>query len=684
MSRFITSVPYPGFTPTSLSGCSLWLDAADSTTISGTSSITAWRDKSGNNNNAIFSGTNPSYVAASNVVITANANQNFTVPAAAIQQSAGSGSLFFVYGDQQTGGSWRALWGTATPSERFYQSLQSAENSYAVNGPFTPSGTVTTALNTTNTIIYNMNYTYGSSTGDLRINGTTVSSSYQGVPNPSGALTLSGTGWGVVANVRLYEVISYKGATALTTSQQQQIEGYLAQKWGLTARLPGGHPGLTQTLYAAPKARTLLTKQVYPSFTPLAASGCRLWLDAADPAGTGIAPANGSTISSWVDKSGTGNNGTSYGNPTFVTSAFNGKPSISFNGSTQRFVGAITNTGNTVSVFAIVNMNSGGQWGRICSLGVTNNFDGGVSSLYFIPLIRSSTNQSIQSGRFQGSTNVNVGPVAITYNVPFQAASIVNGTSNILYLNGTSVGSGSSTGNFGYTAYGIGAQPSDFQPEYFQGFISEIIIYNTDLTTTQRQQVEGYLAWKWGLQASLSNTHPYYSAAPSAAGVPANPTRFMTQVPYSGYSNVRYVRFTGGLSPSGDNWQDIAELSVYGPTGINLALGKSITQTNGYTATNTGLGVYGVATSVNESSQQISGASLVDGDPTTGLESQNYIPVIDLGSNCLVSSGSIWLGKFWGRSLNGQFDLLNSSNGLIKRWTITDTSSRQITWKWPN
>jgi hypothetical protein len=134
---------------------------------------------------------------------------------------------------------------------------------------------------------------------------------------------------------------------------------------------------------------------------------------------------------------------------------------------------------------------------------------------------------------------------------------------------------------------------------------------------------------------------------------------------------------------NGDNWQGIAELSVYGPTGINLAFGKSVTTTPGYTSTTTGLGIYGVGTSTGQTSGY-SGASLVDGDITTGIEAQNYIPVIDLGSNCLISSVSIWLGKFWGRSLNGQFDLLSSSSTLIKRWTITDTSSRQITWKWPN
>ncbi len=44
------------FSPTSISGCTLWLDAADRTTQSVTAnSITTWRDKSGQGNNATAS-----------------------------------------------------------------------------------------------------------------------------------------------------------------------------------------------------------------------------------------------------------------------------------------------------------------------------------------------------------------------------------------------------------------------------------------------------------------------------------------------------------------------------------------------------------------------------------------------------------------------------------------------------
>jgi len=45
---------------------------------------------------------------------------------------------------------------------------------------------------------------------------------------------------------------------------------------------------------------------------------------------------------------------------------------------------------------------------------------------------------------------------------------------------------------------------------YFNGSVSELLIYNNTLTTNQRSAVEGYLASKWGVKSSLPNTHPFY------------------------------------------------------------------------------------------------------------------------------------------------------------------------------
>ncbi len=44
--------------------------------------------------------------------------------------------------------------------------------------------------------------------------------------------------------------------------------------------------------------------------------------------------------------------------------------------------------------------------------------------------------------------------------------------------------------------------------------IMEAICYYGDLSVGQRQQVEGYLAWKWGLQTSLPSTHPFAKVRP--------------------------------------------------------------------------------------------------------------------------------------------------------------------------
>ena len=49
---------------------------------------------------------------------------------------------------------------------------------------------------------------------------------------------------------------------------------------------------------------------------------------------------------------------------------------------------------------------------------------------------------------------------------------------------------------------------------YFNGTISEVLIYTAVLTTTQRQTLEGYLAYKWGIAARLNILHPYYTIRP--------------------------------------------------------------------------------------------------------------------------------------------------------------------------
>ena len=68
-------------------------------------------------------------------------------------------------------------------------------------------------------------------------------------------------------------------------------------------------------------------------YGPLSVAGatCQLWLDGADPAGNGSVPANGSTVSTWMDKSGNGRNAPANTiGGTFNRNALNGNGGINF------------------------------------------------------------------------------------------------------------------------------------------------------------------------------------------------------------------------------------------------------------------------------------------------------------------------------------------------------------------
>jgi hypothetical protein len=84
------------------------------------------------------------------------------------------------------------------------------------------------------------------------------------------------------------------------------------------------------------------------------------------------------------------------------------------------------------------------------------------------------------------------------------------------YVNGSSVFRQNITSIFGdhanTNAFYIGTRFS--KDISFTGVISEVIVYNKVLTSTERQFNEGYLAWKYNINNQLPNTHPYYNNKP--------------------------------------------------------------------------------------------------------------------------------------------------------------------------
>jgi hypothetical protein len=159
--------------------------------------------------------------------------------------------------------------------------------------------------------------------------------------------------------VNIGEVIIYN-TSSISTTDRRSIEGYLAQKWGLTASLPTGHPGLSQTLYTpglVTKPRVFLTKQVYGGggaptgqlvrfFTSIpyppvyVTGGLVFYVDAGN---TASYPGSGSI---WYDLSPSRLNVTLYGSPTY--SSTNGGY-IAFTPSSSQYGGTTVSYNTTLT-----------------------------------------------------------------------------------------------------------------------------------------------------------------------------------------------------------------------------------------------------------------------------------------------------------------------------------------------
>ena len=101
-----------------------------------------------------------------------------------------------------------------------------------------------------------------------------------------------------------------------------------------------------------------------------------------------------------------------------------------------------------------------------------------------------------------------------TQNVPTLLTTVVTGTSNFVFLNGTGATPVATTGNFNIVNYLIGGALGETGTQLLNGDVGEVLLYNIALTTLQRQQVEGYLAWKWELVGNLPASHPYKNSPP--------------------------------------------------------------------------------------------------------------------------------------------------------------------------
>jgi hypothetical protein len=472
----------PYFLPTQITGCSLWLDGADpagNSIIPSTGTLETWVDKSGNGNNATqsSSGNRPTY---SNNGLVFTGSHWFQTPITSFPTAE---SIFIVF--KSNSGIADIFSGTTLNSREVL--LYSGNKLFLGRFGTDPSSTTPNAgaipLNTT--ILYSIQYT--SSAVTFNVNGTTTGS---GTP----FFTFSGTGtsW-IGANTynpnnmygTIYEFIYYNNS--LSSNQRLQVEAYLAQKWGLTASLPADHPGLTSILYRV--QRPFFTKTPYFAvFSPRQISGCILWLDGADPSANGIIPADGATVSTWVDKSGLVNNATTHsGITTYSTSL---KALFFSNSGFQTSI--VTPTNRVGSGFFVVRV----------TVNAANVIFQGSGLSHGGRQFRNDGGTTLKTVKENIVEMFNAGPTLL--NTLMLVGYIDDGNNLTHCVNGTLFTTTTATTFTAGTTILLG---KSFNGEYLIGFIHEVILFNTNLNTTERQQVESYLAQKWGLTSSLPAGH---------------------------------------------------------------------------------------------------------------------------------------------------------------------------------
>lgn len=480
------------FQPTQISGCSLWLDAADSSTISlsGTS-VTAWRDKSSLSNNYVQ--TNPSYYPTYVLDTVYNARGIRFINGTGTHLTPQSSSIYSInaafwttfvvvrYSDSSiSSGTVQSISRTVSSGNNWIRYHQGAMSFYIVTSDVQFGRAFSAVSGMYSAVITNSQTVYQ--------NGTLAGSGSRGsTPVVSDAFNIGGNGASEGMSGFIFEYIIYNGV-GLSTSQRQQIEGYLAWKWGLQGSLPGDHPFKTYRPIAQSPVPTnippmpIITQNT-PVFNPASISGCQLWLDGADPTSFSL---NGSVVIQWRDKSGSNLNfSTTSGSPTFSTG---------------------------------VNIPDGAIMSSSSNYSLTTN-----TYVYIVSRLASGS-INMMLGFTNISPTENTGDYSIRYasnllnGLPNKTGNVNDFANNNYYVNGFYIPSFSTTvyssihiisgqsqfnGSTGVTL------SSAFLSRYFTGGIYELLFYSSPPTTAQRQQVEGYLAWKWGLTSSLPSNHPY-------------------------------------------------------------------------------------------------------------------------------------------------------------------------------
>lgn len=444
----------PGFTPDQLSGLQVWLKADAITGKNDGDAISQWDDSSGGAHHFTQgTGANqPLYKAAQQNGLPAVRfdGSNDVLQGGNLSALWPSAATFFVaYKNDQTGSSYNLFGISGVDQWWLYDDGTSYMGLFRTGriNNFPDEGMPSYGPRQTCIVSSASRYDYYN---DGHMSGTSTAS------YSAGDRTDLGLAESRAMKGDVYEVIIYN--SALSDTDRNKVEAYLATKWGISRAASSG--------------------------TPTSISGCRLWLRA--DAITGLSDTN--PVECWKDESGYAHDfdmrRTTSVTPLYRTNLYNGLPAVRFDGGndTLRYgnMGAM-DFPSAATLFVVFKPNSDNDYSMFSNTATNDHWQWIDGNSYLGTFRLPRIDGYPTSGNFGTTNTLMLGTIkssASTY---------------VAYKNGTSAGAQAASYPSSWTTlWQIGNGISGFN-----GDVMEIIAYNTALNDTDRGTIESYLNAKW-------------------------------------------------------------------------------------------------------------------------------------------------------------------------------------------
>jgi hypothetical protein len=330
-----------------------------------------------------------------------------------------------------------------------------------------------------------------------------------GVSNTSCIVIRSanGTNWSFMSNIDTNPNGSFMMRIA---SRKTNITLTNPALWSLTTPISN----VNMNNYGLSNTRNVVISRYLGNYFNLSTiSNLYAWYDATDINGDGTAYANGTIVTSWRDKSGSGRHLTGSGSN--IIAYDYSRPAVLFNGTamSNTSLTSFNSTGyNGYIVFALAPTVSNYEAFTLGPTGFRLLLDGSGSKPGGVGFGRFITSNS-------ATTTTITFPAADSSNaIPFHVLSFLqnsNGTVST-FVNGSNNGSNTTTfttsSNITNFTINTGTIPNGL-------YVSEVILYNavdSSPSSYARKEIEGYLAWKYGLQSRLVSGHPSSNSPPGS------------------------------------------------------------------------------------------------------------------------------------------------------------------------